>query len=181
MSTDQEPTSEEPFSRIKVRVTGLVFCGDDVALLRRDRADSVHYSTIGGNVEPGEDFREAVVRELAEELGLGAEQADTVQLIGTMDARVTRPGSTPSPRKIHLIYRTFVTPEVRAGLATQEFDELPDGSHEVGSVEWIDFRAVGNLPLFPPIGKVLAQLPSPDAPLPEFELEPVTDWNYTWI
>jgi hypothetical protein len=37
------------------------------------------------------------------------------------------------------------------------------------------------LPLFPPIGKVLAQLPSPHAPLAAFELEPVTDQNYTWI
>jgi len=176
-----ETRPEKPFSRIKVRVTGLVFCGDDVALLRRDRGDSVHYTTVGGNVEAGEPFTEAVVRELEEELGLGPDQADRPQLIGTVDARVTRPGPTPSPRKIHLIYRTFVTPEVRATLATQEFDELPDGSHELGTVEWVDYRKTADLPLFPPIGKVLAQLPSPEAPLPEFELEPVTDENYTWI
>ncbi|MFJ9456234.1 NUDIX hydrolase [Kitasatospora sp. NPDC101447] len=180
MSTT-EATTEKPFSRIKVRVTGLVFCGDDVALLRRDRTDSTHYTTIGGNVAAGEDFRAAAVRELQEELGLAPDQAGDLELVAMADARVSRPGPTAPPRKIHLIYRTHVTPEVRATLATQEFDELPDGGHEVGTIEWIDYRKVGDLPLFPPIGKVLAQLPSPHAPLPAFELEPVTDQNYTWI
>ncbi|MER7846867.1 NUDIX hydrolase [Kitasatospora sp. NPDC096077] len=180
MSTT-EATTEQPFSRIKVRVTGLVFCGTEVALLRRDRADSTHYTTIGGNVAAGEDFRAAAARELQEELGLAPDQADDLELIGLADARVTRPGPTAAPRKIHLIYRTHVTPEVRATLATQEFDELPDGSHEVGTIEWIDYRKTADLPLFPPIGKVLAQLPTPQAQLATFELEPVTDQNYTWI
>ncbi|WP_442789296.1 NUDIX hydrolase [Kitasatospora sp. NBC_01302] len=73
------------------------FCGDDVALLRRDRADSVHYSAIGGNVDAGEDFRDAVVRELEEELGLKDRAGRTApELIGMADARVTRPGSIAS-------------------------------------------------------------------------------------
>ncbi|WP_035844125.1 NUDIX hydrolase [Kitasatospora azatica] len=181
MSTT-EATTPEPFSRIKVRVTGLVFCGDDIALLRRDRADSVHYTTIGGNVQDGEDYREAVRRELEEELGLGRDQASTEpELIWMADARISRPGPTPPPRKFHLIYRLHVTPEVRAGLATQEFDELPDGSHEVGAVEWHDYRKVDGLPLFPPIGKQIAELDAPTAPVHRFELEPITDENYTWI
>ncbi|SDS49099.1 8-oxo-dGTP pyrophosphatase MutT, NUDIX family [Streptomyces sp. TLI_053] len=181
MSTT-EATTPEPFSRIKVRVTGLVFCGTDVALLRRDRADSVHWTTIGGNVQDGEDYREAVLRELEEELGLGPGLASTApELIWMADARITRPGPTPSPRKFHLIYRLHVTPEVRARLATQEFDELPDGGHEVGTVEWHDWRKVDALPLFPPIGTQIAALASPTAPVHRFELEPITDENYTWI
>ncbi|MDH6110181.1 hypothetical protein P3T36_004887 [Kitasatospora sp. MAP12-15] len=50
MTTTEAPTGEQPFSRIKVRVTGLVFCGTEVALLRRTREDkgTVHYTTIGG-------------------------------------------------------------------------------------------------------------------------------------
>ncbi|SDT51425.1 NUDIX domain-containing protein [Streptomyces sp. TLI_053] len=179
MSTTETP---KPFSRIKVRVTGLVFCGDDVALLRRNRADSVHYSTIGGNVHDGEDYREAVLRELEEELGLTPALATTApELIWMADARISRPGPTPPPRKFHLIYRLHVTPEVRARLATQEFDELPDGSHEVGTVEWHDYRKVDGLPLFPPIGKQIAALDSPTAPVRHFELAPITDENYTWI
>jgi 8-oxo-dGTP diphosphatase len=181
MSTT-EATTPKPFRRIKVRVTGLVFCGDDVALLRRDRADSVHYTTIGGNVQDGEDYREAVLRELEEELGLGRGQVSTEpELIWMADARISRPGPTPPPRKFHLIYRLHVTPEVRAQLATQEFDELPDGSHEVGAIEWHDYRKVDGLPLFPPIGKQIAELDGPHAPVHRFELEPITDENYTWI
>ncbi|MFE6866580.1 NUDIX domain-containing protein [Kitasatospora sp. NPDC057692] len=92
MSTT-EATTPTPFSRIKVRVTGLVFCGNDVALLRRNRADSVHYTTIGGNVHDGEDYREAVRRELDEELGLGRDLASTEpELIWMADARISRPG-----------------------------------------------------------------------------------------
>ncbi|MHC5902629.1 hypothetical protein ACVNF4_01730 [Streptomyces sp. S6] len=40
---DQPPTpTPTPSSRIKVRTGALVFCGDDVALIRRDRPGSVH-------------------------------------------------------------------------------------------------------------------------------------------
>ncbi|MFJ1757509.1 NUDIX domain-containing protein [Kitasatospora sp. NPDC088134] len=181
MSTT-EAQAPQPFSRIKVRVTGLVFCGDDVALLRRDRPDSVHWTTIGGNVQDGEDYRKAVLRELEEELGLSPDLvASEPELIWMADARISRPGPTPPPRKFHLIYRLHVTPEVRARLATQEFDELPDGTHEVGTVEWHDYRKVDGLPLFPPIGKHIAELDSPTAPVARFELEPITDRNYTWI
>ncbi|WP_222441176.1 hypothetical protein [Streptomyces qinzhouensis] len=36
-----------PFSRIKIRTGALVFCGGDVALICRDRADSVRYTPTG--------------------------------------------------------------------------------------------------------------------------------------
>ncbi|MFJ9843651.1 NUDIX hydrolase [Kitasatospora sp. NPDC101155] len=92
MSTT-EATTERPFSRIKVRITGLVFCGDDVALLRPDRTDSTHYTTIGGNIAAGEDFRDAALRELQEELGLAPDQVGNLELVAMADARVARPGA----------------------------------------------------------------------------------------
>ncbi|MFK4108778.1 NUDIX hydrolase [Streptomyces sp. NPDC002176] len=176
-------TSEQtaPFSRIKIRTGALVFCGDDVALIRRDRPDSTHYTPPGGNVEHGEDLDAALARELEEELGLDVGQADGGDLVWVIDQRVTRPGPTPPPRKLHLLYRLHITPDVRATLAEQELDEQPDGSHEVGTIEWIDYRKAAELPIFPPIGPALAALDNPRAPIGNAALDAVTDDNYTWV
>lgn len=83
-----------------------------------------------------------------------------------VDQRVTRPGPTPPPRKRHLIYRFHISPDIRETLAEQELDELPDASHEVGVIEWIDYRKTAELPIFPPIGPALADphAPSPTRP-----------------
>ncbi|MGW0754300.1 NUDIX hydrolase [Streptomyces sp. NPDC002587] len=178
-STPEKPAP--PFSRIKIRTGALVFCGDDVALIRRDRADSTLYTAPGGNVEDGEDLVAALRRELAEELDLDIDQADGGELLWVIDQRVTRPGPTPPPRKLHLIYRLHITPDLRASLAEQELDELPDGSHEVGVIEWIDYRKTAELPIFPPVGAALAALPDPRAPAADAALDAVTDDNYSWV
>ncbi|MEV6881290.1 hypothetical protein [Streptomyces sp. NPDC051135] len=56
-----------------------------------------------------------------------------------------------------------------------------DGSHEAGASEWVDYRAVAGLPLFPPIGCALAALPDPRATVRDAALDAVTDENYTWL
>ncbi|MEU7894232.1 NUDIX domain-containing protein [Nonomuraea sp. NPDC049152] len=175
------PAGHAAFTRIKIRTGALVFCGDDVALIHRDRANSVHYTPPGGNVEPGEDLLAALGRELAEELALNIDQATPPQLLWVADQMVTRPGPTAPPRKLHLIYRLHVSPEVRDRMAAEEYDELPDGGREVGIVEWIDYRKTADLPIFPPIGAALAALSSPHATLTDAALPAVTDDNYTWI
>ena len=174
-------TTTPPFSRIGIRTSALVFCGNEVALIRRDRPDSVHYTTIGGNVERGESLPDALRRELAEELALDLDQAEGGELLWVLDQRVSRPGPTPPPRKLHLIHRFHVTPAVRQGLAAQEFDEQPDGSHELGTIEWVDYRDTAGMRLFPPIGPALSALADPRAQVTDAALDAVTDANYTWV
>ncbi|MET9779120.1 NUDIX domain-containing protein [Streptomyces sp. NPDC006367] len=176
------PDAPPPFSRIRIRTGALVFCGDDIALIRRDRAASIHYTLPGGNVEDGEDLQQALSRELDEELGLDISQAEGGDLMWVIDQRVTRPGPTPPPRKLHLIYRFHITPALCATLAETEHDELPDGSHETGIIEWVNYRkSAADLPLFPPIGPAIAALPHPRAVVTDAALPAVTDENYTWI
>ncbi|TMR08715.1 NUDIX hydrolase [Nonomuraea turkmeniaca] len=169
-----------PFSRVKIRVGALVFCGDEVALIRRDRPSGSHYTPPGGGVKAGECLLAALRRELAEELWLDPNDATPPELCWVQDQMVTRPGPTPSPRKLHLVFRCHVTPKVRAQLATVEHDELPDGSTELGIIEWVPYRRAEHLPLFPLIGAAVSALASPDAPTGNPHLPPITDANYTW-
>jgi 8-oxo-dGTP pyrophosphatase MutT (NUDIX family) len=178
--TDATATGPVPFSHIKIRTGALVFCGDDVALIRRTRSTGTHYTLPGGNVEPGEDLLAGLERELAEELALDLDRASAPELLWVVDQRVSRPGPTPPPRKLHLLYRLHITPDTRATLATEEYDEHPDGSREVGLIEWIDYRETAGLPLFPPVGPALAALPTRHSPVADASLPAVTDRTYTW-
>lgn len=174
-----DPTT--PFSRVRIRTGALVFCGDDIALIRRDRPTGSHYTPPGGNVNAGEDLLEALRRELAEELRLDLDQATPPELCWIQDQMVTRPGPTPPARKIHLIFRCHITRDVRAQLATVEHDELPDGSSEPGIIEWVDYRKAEDLPLFPLIGPAVSALATPQAHPGRPHLPAVTDQNYTWV
>jgi 8-oxo-dGTP diphosphatase len=170
-----------PFSEIKIRAGALVFCAEDVALIRRDRAIGSHYTPPGGNVEYAEDILDALARELAEELRLDLADATEPELCWIQDQMVSRPGPTPPPRKLHLIFRCFVTPEVRATLADVEYDDRPDGTQEPGIIEWVRYRELAGLPLFPLIGPAVAALASPQAPVVGTYLPRITDENYTWV
>lgn len=50
MACMADPTTK-PFARVKIRTGALVFCGDDIALIRRDRSTGSHYTPPGGNVD----------------------------------------------------------------------------------------------------------------------------------
>ncbi|MFF6887941.1 hypothetical protein ACFY9F_32665 [Streptomyces sp. NPDC012421] len=88
--------------------------------------------------------------------------------------RADSPGPAPPPRKLHLIHRLHITPELRATLAETEQDELPDGSDEISVIERIDYRETSGLTV-PPIGPALAAPPQPRAAVTDVALEAVTD------
>ncbi|MFJ9853645.1 NUDIX domain-containing protein [Streptomyces sp. NPDC101150] len=179
-ATPDAADSALPFSRIKIRTAALVFCGDEVALIRRERPAGPLYSVPGGNVEAGESLPGALRREPAEELALDIDRAEDGGLLWVVDQMVRRPGPAPSPRKLHLVHRLDIAEAVRAGLATEEYDALPDGSQDVGAIEWIDYRKTGELHLFPPLGPALAALPDARAAVAGAALEAVTDDTYVW-
>lgn len=168
------------FGRIKIRVGALVFCAEEVALIRRAREGATLYSLPGGNVELAEDLLDALRRELAEELALDLGDASAPRLVWVADQMVTRPGPTPSPRKLHLVYRLHVTDAVRRTLATEEHDDTPDGQ-DVGRIVWLPYRDTGALSLYPPIAARLSALPSPDAPVPDASAPGFNDANYAWL
>jgi ADP-ribose pyrophosphatase YjhB (NUDIX family) len=124
MTASPDATSV-PFARVKIRTGALVFCDAEVALIRRDRPHGAHYTTPGGNVETGEGLLAALRRELKEELALDPGHADQPELLWVVDQMVSRPGPTPPPRKLHLIYRLHITAEVRATLAAEEYMRFP--------------------------------------------------------
>ncbi|MCP2334747.1 NUDIX hydrolase [Actinomadura rupiterrae] len=165
------------FHRIKLRVGALVFHGDEVALIRRPRAGAVLHSLPGGNVEPAEDLPSALRRELAEELALDLDDATPPQLLWVVDQMVTRPGPTPSPRKLHLVYRLHITADVRRTLATEEDDD----GHDSGEIVWLPYRDTVGLSLYPPVAARLASLPSPTSPVPDAAAPGITDANYSWL
>ncbi len=71
-------------------VTAVPTRSDGCVLLGR-HADSGRWGSIGGAVEPGESPREALSREIGEELGVGIASAHIVGSYGGPDFRTTYP------------------------------------------------------------------------------------------
>ncbi|MFF0450743.1 hypothetical protein ACFYT4_30895 [Streptomyces sp. NPDC004609] len=101
----------------------------------------------------------------------------TSRSYGMTDRRIDNATSRPG----RIAASTDVVPTGRATLAEEELDELPDGSHEIGVIEWVDYRKTAELPIFPPMGPAPAALPHPRAAVADAALDAVTDENYTWV
>ncbi|NGO77748.1 NUDIX hydrolase [Streptomyces sp. YC504] len=171
-------TEPEQFSRIKIRVAAALFHNDQVALIHRSKNGRDQYTLPGGNVDDGEAIPAALARELDEELGLNLQHLSRQpELTWIQDAMLTRPGSTPSPRKLHLVFRLHIDQAQRARLRTVEHDDTAGAGHLI----WSHYKETADKALFPPVP--LAELPAPDAPVTAAQAWalPLNDTNYQWI
>ncbi|MFE9636384.1 NUDIX hydrolase [Streptomyces sp. NPDC006463] len=173
--TDGGPTS---FHRIKIRVAALVFDGQDVALIRRtNERGMTHYSLPGGNVEPAEPLPSALQRELEEELGLKPEDlTGPPSFTWLLDAMVTRPGSSP-PRKLHMVYRVHLGPDVRPKLKAFEDDDAVGR----GEIVWLPYDQTQALDVFPPVPIAALADSTEHVDAASAMLPPLNDTNYQWI
>ncbi len=158
---------------MKVRVSCVVAHDDEMALIYRERDGRAHWSLPGGNVGEEEDIQSAMVRELHEELGLNGITPD---LLFLQDMLIHRPHREGLYRKLHIIFRVFVTTDQRRGMKVVEHDDLLPP----GEVRWIPRGQLATLYLYPGVGHVLSLLPSLDAPVKPSALPPLTDETYSW-
>jgi ADP-ribose pyrophosphatase YjhB (NUDIX family) len=107
--------------------------GDHMVLVRHR---SLGWSSPGGHLEPGESSRDAVLREVAEETGLGPD-ALTAVLPGPLTVHVT---DTGQPGHRHWNIAHLFIADRKAPLRR----ECPSIDDDVGAVRWF---AVTELPL----------------------------------
>jgi len=123
-------------------VTAVVQDGDRFLLARQ--RDSGRWSLIGGGVEPGEEPREALVREVREELGVGI---DIVQIIGAYGGSALE---NVYPNGDRVGYVTV------AYLCTPHASSFTLDDHEVLETRWVTLAELARLDHHEWIEQVLA-------------------------
>ena len=120
------------------RVAGILIQHDEIALIERHRLGRHYYVFPGGGVEPGENFVQALVREMEEETGLNV----TVQ---RLVADVWFRGSPQHYFLVDAVGGIF-------GNGQGEEYTLPL-SPEVGTYHpvWIPVRELAHQPVLPPV------------------------------
>lgn len=164
--------SEESKNMFKVRVSAVVVCGDEMALIYRTTPQGDSWTLPGGNVSPNEDIVSAIRRELNEELGIFHASYEFMFLQDMLIHRVDHPGLY---RKLHIIFRVTIPPETKKNVKSQEYDDL-----SFGEIRWVKHSDLTQFHIYPDIGRELASLRSLDEKISPKILNPMTDENYSW-
>ncbi|MBB6173685.1 hypothetical protein HNR23_003745 [Nocardiopsis mwathae] len=69
---------------------------------------------------------------------------------------------------------------MRAELAEMEHDARAGESPDTGRVEWLDYRKVDGIALYPAVGSQIAELETPIGPTDCVAAPPMTDGTFTW-
>ena len=164
----------DQFEKIKIRVCALIQCRDEVVLIHRRKNNEDSYTIPGGNVDHGEDITEALKRELNEELDINfAYIEDQPVFMALQDQMVSRPGTTPPPRKLHMIFRMAIKPEIKEMISSTEMDDLGEGK-----IVWMKIQDAAHLHLYPAAGELLMGM-SKNKPTSSF-LPAMTNRNFSW-
>lgn len=164
--------SEENKNMFKVRVSAVVVCGDEMALIYRTTPQGDSWTLPGGNVSLNEDIVSAIQRELNEELGISNASCELMFL---QDMLIHRSDRQDLYRKLHIIFRVIIPTKTKKNVKSQEHDDL-----SLGEIRWVKHSKLAHLHIYPNIGKMLAELRSLDEKISQKILNPMTDENFSW-
>ncbi|MFC7194148.1 NUDIX hydrolase [Halosimplex aquaticum] len=109
-------------------VAGVVFGADERILAIRNEAYPTEWTLPGGAVEDGESLSDAVVREVAEETGVGIEP---VRPLGADESLVTDGERSAVMRFVHFLARA-------TDPAVDRARDLGDPDEEITEARWLD-------------------------------------------
>lgn len=126
--------------RLRVRVAACIIKGGKVLLVEHVKNGRSYWLFPGGGVEDGEPLADALIREVAEEVGL---RADVGPLLFASE-------SVAPDRTRHVIHLTFLSTLVGGSTPTC------GGDPRVVGARWAPPHELRGLTFFPNVGKALA-------------------------
>lgn len=146
--------SENRTERAEFTVLCLILDGNKILLQNRVKEDWKGYTLLGGHVEPGESFVDAVVREMKEETGL---EIDNPRMVGIKQFPIE------GGRYIVLLFKT------------ESFKGNVVSSDE-GEMEWVEYDRLSEVNTVNDLDELLKVMNTPE--LTEFQyIVDGDNWN----
>lgn len=128
-------------TNMRTRVRAIIIKDENIILIKRTKKDEIYFVFPGGGVEEGETEKEALVREIKEELGLDTE---------VKELTTSRPLSRSNADQIEYFYLCDVIGGVLGTGNGPEFQENSkseyDGIHEVISIPLSEISQLNLMP-----------------------------------